>query len=155
MPMITTYEVPRGPGWPGCALRATLKISGDSGFLDGPSNVGPLRCAGGRGLRRAPGDLHASYAPRGGRFQNFEVYANWTNVFDEDILVGEAGQPGLRRHVHRSAAHDGRPALDPSNDGAWRIEHDPGPAAAGRLPDRSRSRSAAPGGRDAGIYVRP
>jgi outer membrane receptor for ferric coprogen and ferric-rhodotorulic acid len=89
--IVSTYEFLEGR-MAGLRVGATLKISGDYSYLDGPTNVnrfGQLEDGAHERL-----DLHASYAPRSGRFQNFEVYANWSNVLDEDILVAKQGNPG-------------------------------------------------------------
>jgi iron complex outermembrane receptor protein len=90
--IITTYEFLEGR-MAGLRVGATLKISGDYSYVDGPTNVNRFGSLEDGAHERL--DLHASYAPRSGRFQNFEVYANWNNVFDEDILVAKQGNPGF------------------------------------------------------------
>ncbi|MFN2329264.1 MAG: TonB-dependent siderophore receptor [Chromatocurvus sp.] len=89
--IITTYEFLEG-GMAGLRIGATLKISGDYSFLDGPTNVGRFGALEAGAHERL--DLHASYAPRAGQLQNFQFYANFNNVFDEDILVAKQGNPG-------------------------------------------------------------
>ena len=89
--IITTYEFLEGP-MTGLRVGVTLKISGDYSFIDGPTNVGRFGALEDGAHERV--DLHASYAPRSGRLENFEFYANFNNVFDEDILVAKQGNPG-------------------------------------------------------------
>lgn len=87
----TTYEFLDGP-MAGLRVGTTVKISDDYSFIDGPTNVGRFGSLVAGAHERV--DLHASYAPRSGQFQNLEVTFNWTNVFDEDILVAKQGNPG-------------------------------------------------------------
>ena len=89
--IITTYEFLEGQ-MAGLRIGATLKISGDYSFIDGPTNVNRFGALEAGAHERL--DLHASYAPRSGQLQNFQVYANFNNVFDEDILVAKQGNPG-------------------------------------------------------------
>lgn len=89
--IISTYEF-LGGRMAGLRIGATLKFSGDYSFIDGPTNVNRFGQLEAGAHERV--DLHASYAPRSGRFQDFEVYGNWNNVFDEDILVAKQGNPG-------------------------------------------------------------
>lgn len=89
--IISTYEFLDGP-MTGLRVGAVLKISGDYSFIDGPSNVNRFGALEAGAHERL--DLNASWAPRSGRLQNFQLYANWMNVFDEDILVAKQGNPG-------------------------------------------------------------
>jgi len=90
--IITTYEFLDGPA-AGLRIGATLKASGDYSFVEGTSNVDRFGSLTAGAHERV--DLHASYAPRSGRFQNLTANLNWTNVFDEDILVAKQGNPGF------------------------------------------------------------
>ncbi|MEQ8515499.1 MAG: TonB-dependent receptor, partial [Chromatocurvus sp.] len=90
--IITTYEFLDGQ-MAGLRIGATLKISGDYSFIDGPTNVGRFGALEDGAHERL--DLHASYAPRSGQLQNFQFYANFNNVFDEDILVAKQGNLGF------------------------------------------------------------
>jgi len=87
----TTYEFLEGPA-AGLRLGATLKVSGDYSFIEGPTNADRFGSLVAGAHERL--DLHASYAPRSGRWQNVEVTFNWRNVFDEDIIVAKQGNPG-------------------------------------------------------------
>lgn len=89
--IVSTYEFLDGP-MTGLRVGAVLKISGDYSFIDGPSNVNRFGALEAGAHERL--DLNASWAPRSGRLQNFQLYANWMNVFDEDILVAKQGNPG-------------------------------------------------------------
>ncbi len=89
--LTTTYEFLDGPA-AGLRVGTTIKISDDYSFIEGPTNVGRFGSLVAGGHERV--DLHASYAPRGGRWQNLEVTFNWRNVFDEDIIVAKQGNPG-------------------------------------------------------------
>ncbi len=89
----TTYEFLEG-ALQGLRVGATFKAAGDYAYVTGTANVdlwGPLLEAG----AHQRFDLHASYAPREGRLQNFEVYFNWRNVFEEDIIMAKEGHPGF------------------------------------------------------------
>ena len=90
--IMTTYEFLEGP-LTGLRLGTTIKVSGDYSFIEGTSNVArfgsPLVAAAHERV-----DLHASYAPRSGRLENVELYVNWRNLFDEDVLVAKQGNPG-------------------------------------------------------------
>ncbi|PLW81376.1 hypothetical protein CWI75_16220 [Kineobactrum sediminis] len=88
----TTYEFLEGP-LVGLRIGGTLKISGDYGFVEGTSNVDRFGEQPEAGAHERV-DLHASYAPRSGPLQNFELNFNWKNIFDEDILVAKQGNPG-------------------------------------------------------------
>ena len=89
----TTYEFLEG-GLAGLRVGATLKLSGDYSYLEGTANVDRFGTPPQAGAHERV-DLHGSYAPRSGRFQNFEVYFNWRNIFDERILVAKQGNPGF------------------------------------------------------------
>ncbi len=89
--IMSTYEFLEGR-MAGLRVGATLKISGDYSFIDGPTNVNRFGALEAGAHERF--DLNASYAPRDGRLQNVQIYANWLNVFDEDILVAKQGNPG-------------------------------------------------------------
>jgi hypothetical protein len=70
-----------------------LKVSGNYSFLEGTSNVDRFGTPPDAGAHQRV-DLHGSYAPRSGRLQNFDLYFNWRNIFDERILVAKQGNPG-------------------------------------------------------------
>lgn len=88
----TTYEFLQGR-MQGLRLGAAVKASGDYSFATAQNQerlgIVPI---GGAHTRF---DLNASYAPRSGRFEGFEFFFNWINVFDEDILVSKQGHPGF------------------------------------------------------------
>jgi outer-membrane receptor for ferric coprogen and ferric-rhodotorulic acid len=90
--IMTTYEFLEGP-LSGFRIGTTVKVSGDYSFIEGTSNVArfgsPLVDGGHERV-----DLHLSYAPRSGAFENVEMFFNWRNVFDEDIIVAKQGNPG-------------------------------------------------------------
>jgi iron complex outermembrane recepter protein len=89
----TTYEFLQG-ALQGLRVGGTFKASGDYAFVTGTGNVdlwGPLLEAG----AHQRFDLHASYAPRSGRLENTELYFNWRNVFEEDIIMAKEGHPGF------------------------------------------------------------
>ena len=88
----TTYEFLNGPV-AGLRVGATIKISGDYGYVEGTSNVNRFGTPPNAGAHTRV-DLNASYAPHAGRFRNFDVFFNWRNVFDEDIIVAKQGNPG-------------------------------------------------------------
>lgn len=87
----TTYEFLEGPV-AGLRLGTTVKISDDYSFIEGPTNADRFGSLVAGAHERV--DLHASYAPRSGPWQNAEVSFNWRNVFDEDIIVAKQGNPG-------------------------------------------------------------
>ena len=89
--IVSTYEFLDG-ALEGLRIGGVLKISGDYSFIDGPSNVNRFGALEDGAHERF--DLNLSYAPRAGRLQNFQLYANWINVFDEDIIVAKQGNPG-------------------------------------------------------------
>ncbi len=89
----TTYEFLDGP-LDGLRIGGTFKASGDYAFVTGTGNVdlwGPVLEAG----AHQRFDLHASYAPRSGRLENTELFFNWRNVFEEDIIMAKEGHPGF------------------------------------------------------------
>ncbi len=88
----STYEFLEGAA-AGFRIGATLKVSGDYSFVEGTSNVDRY------GQQQDVGaherfDIHASYTPYSGPLEGAEVYFNWMNVFDEDIMVAKQGNPG-------------------------------------------------------------
>lgn len=89
--LTTTYEFLDGPA-AGLRIGTTVKISGDYSFIEGPTNVNRFGSLVDGAHERV--DLHASYAPRSGQWQNAEITFNWRNVFDEDIIYAKQGNPG-------------------------------------------------------------
>jgi iron complex outermembrane recepter protein len=88
-----TYEFLQGT-LEGLRIGTTLKASGDYAFVTGTSNIdrwGPLLEAGSH--QRV--DLNVMYAPRSGALQNFELFFNWNNIFEEDIIMPKESHPGF------------------------------------------------------------
>lgn len=88
----TTYEFLEGT-MAGLRVGATLKVSGDYSFIEGTTNVDRFGDPPKAGAHERF-DLNASYAPRSGPLEGFDIYFTWRNVFDEDILVAKQGNPG-------------------------------------------------------------
>ncbi|MDZ7645419.1 MAG: TonB-dependent receptor [Woeseiaceae bacterium] len=88
----TTYEFLDG-SMAGLRVGATLKFSGDYSYVEGTSNIDRFGEQPDAGAHQRF-DLHGSYKPMSGPLQNAEVFFNWRNVFDEDILVAKQGNPG-------------------------------------------------------------
>lgn len=88
----STYEWLDGP-LAGFRIGGTLKVSGDYGFVEGTSNVDRYGQPPSAGAHERF-DIHASYTPYSGPLEGAEVYFNWMNVFDEDIMVAKQGSPG-------------------------------------------------------------
>lgn len=89
--LTTSYEFLEGPV-NGLRVGATYKYSDDYSFIEGTSNVDRFGSLVDGGYERV--DLHASYVPPFGNWQNLTLSFNWHNIFDEDILVAKQGNPG-------------------------------------------------------------